>query len=158
MTGEDTIKPEEQTTPPITEIPAQSETVVESAPVDLSKELPTQPEPIPEPTISSSAPSPSPTPSASDGTVKAMEGTAKSFLAKALESIQFRKKAKLEKMMKLANEKKMITNDEVQKLIRVSDATATRYLSALVKQNKLKISGNRRSARYEPINGSNGGN
>ncbi len=76
----------------------------------------------------------------------------KSFLAKALESIQFRKKAKLEKIMKLANEKKVITNDDVEKLLHVSDATATRYLSTLVKQNRLKVSGNRRSVRYEPFN------
>ena len=82
----------------------------------------------------------------------------KSFLAKALESIQFRKKAKLEKIIKLANEKKVITNDDVEKFLHVSDATATRYLNILVKQNRLKVSGNRRSARYEPINGSNGGN
>lgn len=82
----------------------------------------------------------------------------KSFLAKALESIQFRKKAKLEKIMKLANEKKSITNDQVQKLLRISDATATRYLSELVRQNKLKRTGITTNIRYEPTLGSNGGN
>lgn len=62
----------------------------------------------------------------------------KSFLAKALEKIQFRKKAKLEKIVKLAREKKSITNDQVEKLLHISDATATRYLSALVKQGRLR--------------------
>lgn len=74
----------------------------------------------------------------------------KSFLSKALEAIQFRKKAKLEKIMKLAQERRSITNDQVEKLLHVSDATATRYLSELVKQRRLKQSGIRGSARYEP--------
>ena len=78
----------------------------------------------------------------------------KSFLAKALESIQFRKKAKLGKIMKFAQEKKSITNDQVQKLLRISDATATRYLSELVKQNKLKRTGITTNIRYEPTLGS----
>ena len=34
--------------------------------------------------------------------------------------------------------KTKITNDEVEKLLHVSDATATRYLSALEKENKIK--------------------
>lgn len=50
----------------------------------------------------------------------------KSLWAKALESIRFRKRAKLEKIIKLANEKGSVTNDRVQKLLRVSDATAAR--------------------------------
>ena len=32
----------------------------------------------------------------------------------------------------------MITNDEVEKLLHVSDATATRYLSQLEKEGKIK--------------------
>lgn len=81
-----------------------------------------------------------------------------SFLARALEAIRFRKKAKLEKTMKLAQEKGPIINDQVEKLLHVSDATATRCLSESVKQGKLKQTGHIGSARYEPINGSNGGN
>ena len=34
-----------------------------------------------------------------------------------------------------------ITNDEVEKLLHVSDATATRYLQALEKENKIKQTG-----------------
>ena len=134
---------QENTTPAVeTPTPVQSESAVEPT----SDEPPSQYEPIP---IAPPVTQPSSQP---------ITPSPKSFLAKALESIQFRKKAKLEKIMKLANEKKVVTNDDVEKLIRVSDATATRYLNTLVKQNKLKVSGNRRSAQYEPIIGSDGGN
>lgn len=85
-------------------------------------------------------------------------GTSKSFLAKALEKIQFRKRAKLEKVMKLAGEKKSITNDDVEKLLHVSDATATRYLAELVRQGRLRRIGVPQNPRYEPLSGSNGGN
>lgn len=117
----------------------QSESISES-PLIEQPQTPIQPEPAP-----AVAPQPAQPP-------------LESFLTKALESIQFRKKVKLEKIVKLANENKVITNDDVEKLLHVSDATATRHLSTLVKQNRLKVSGNRRSVRYEPINGSNGGN
>ena len=123
----------------------QPEPTIESTPIEPTQ-TPVQSEPVPVP------------PPISQPSFQTTQPSPKSFLAKALESIQFRKKAKLEKLIKMANEKKVITNDEVQKLLRVSDATATRYLSTLVKQNRLTVSGNRRSARYEPNIGSNGGN
>lgn len=78
----------------------------------------------------------------------------RSFLSKALAAIQFRKKAKLEKIMKLVNQKKSITNDQVQKLLYVSDTTASRYLLQLVKDGKLKKVGPDGRARYEPASGS----
>ena len=34
-----------------------------------------------------------------------------------------------------------VTNDEVEKLLHVSDSTATRYLQALEKENKIKQTG-----------------
>ncbi len=40
--------------------------------------------------------------------------------------------------MQALNTKNKITNDEVEKLLRVSDATATRYLSALEKEGKIR--------------------
>ena len=82
----------------------------------------------------------------------------RSFLAKALESIQLRKRAKLEKIVKLATAKSSITNDQVEKLLRVSDATATRYLVQLVKEGRLRKVGKESQTRYEPTVGSNGGN
>jgi hypothetical protein len=90
--------------------------------------------------------------------ITAPQSDPRSFLAKALASIQFRKKAKLEKVLKLATEKHSITNDQVEKLLRVSDATATRYLAQLVKEGRLKRTGPDGNARYEPVSGSIGGN
>ena len=65
----------------------------------------------------------------------------KDFFAKAAQAIQFRKQKKLTKIMTLFLKKTHITNDEVEKLLHVSDATATRYLSQLEKQGKIKQSG-----------------
>lgn len=73
----------------------------------------------------------------------------RSLLAKALEKIQFRKRARLEKIMKLAEIKRRITNDDAQKLLRVSDATATRYLAELVQRERLTKRGVKAAARYE---------
>ncbi|OHB25201.1 MAG: hypothetical protein A2542_02250 [Parcubacteria group bacterium RIFOXYD2_FULL_52_8] len=58
---------------------------------------------------------------------------------------------KLDKIMELAREKKTIRNDDIEKLLHVSDSTAQRYLGALVKQGKLRRVGNRGSAHYELI-------
>ena len=77
---------------------------------------------------------------------------------KALDAIQFRKRAKLEKIVKSTALNGRITNDQVEKLLRVSDATATRYLSQLVKEGRLKRVGPYGNARYEPVGGSNGEN
>lgn len=43
-----------------------------------------------------------------------------------------------EKIMELLNGKGTITNDDIQKLLSVSDATATRYLDILEKSGKVK--------------------
>lgn len=43
--------------------------------------------------------------------------------------------------MTLFLKKSKITNDEVEKFMHVSDATATRYLSQLEKENKIKQTG-----------------
>lgn len=58
------------------------------------------------------------------------------ILSKARNTIQFRKRAKLATILLALEKKNSITNDEVQKLLRVSDATATRYLSTLEKEGK----------------------
>lgn len=64
--------------------------------------------------------------------------TARDLLAKARVSIQDRKRKKRDKIMEALAKKNRITNDEVEKLLHVSDATATRYLSALEKEGKIK--------------------
>lgn len=63
---------------------------------------------------------------------------ARELLIKARNMIQFRKRKKLDKIMTLFLKQSKITNDEVEKLMHVSDATATRYLSQLAKEGKIK--------------------
>lgn len=64
------------------------------------------------------------------------------LLVKARSKIQFRRRSKLEKIMSLFAKKQEITNDGVEKLLHVSDSTATRYLEQLEKENKIIQSGN----------------
>ena len=122
---------------------------MESAPPPTEPFVPPR-EPQPAPSAPVSLPTSVSLPSATESP----HPSPQSLLAKALTAIQFRKKAKLEKIMKLAQEKRSITNDQVQKLLRVSDATATRYLSELVRQTRLRRLGANGSTRYEPFNGS----
>ncbi len=63
---------------------------------------------------------------------------ARSLLAKARSAIQSRKQKKLDLLMTLFAKRTSITNDEVEKLLHASDATATRYLEILKKENKIK--------------------
>lgn len=63
------------------------------------------------------------------------------LLMKARASIQDRKRKKLEKILEVLNTKEKITNDEVEKLLHISDATATRYLEQLEKEGKIKQEG-----------------
>lgn len=69
---------------------------------------------------------------------------ARELLVKARSAIQIRKRKKLDKVMSLFEAKDgsasspQVTNDEVEKLLHVSDATATRYLNALEKEGKIK--------------------
>jgi len=116
----------------------------ESAPVDGP--LPPEPEPIfpesPAPTQSATPPATNITPPTDSRQV------ASDRLVQARASIQDRKRKKLDKIMESLNAKDPttlklrrvgeITNDEVEKLLHVSDATATRYLSALEKEGKIK--------------------
>lgn len=62
----------------------------------------------------------------------------KDLWKKFLDKVQIGKRKKLEKIMTLFLKKKNITNDEVEKYLHVSDATATRYLNILGKENKIK--------------------
>ena len=66
---------------------------------------------------------------------------ARELLIKARNAIQFRKRKKLDHVMSMFLKQSKITNDEVEKFLHVSDATATRYLSELEKEGKIKQSG-----------------
>ena len=63
------------------------------------------------------------------------------LLEKAKLALQSRKRIKLNKIMNLFAKQTNITNDEVEKFLHVSDATATRYLSILEKEGKIKQEG-----------------
>jgi len=63
---------------------------------------------------------------------------ARQLLITARNAIQFRKRKKLDRVMSLFLQQSKITNDEVEKFLHVSDATATRYLSVLEKEGKIK--------------------
>ena len=71
--------------------------------------------------------------------------TSPSFLSnllnKARETIQFRKRKKLDKIMEMLNKKDKVSNNDITELLRVSDATATRYLNILEQKGKIKQSG-----------------
>lgn len=167
-------EPTQNPTPPVTEAqpivthapepislppePAVSEPANLEMPLDVPPGAPGAPTANDAPAPSPVQDSPNPTPTPVPPPIVTPILSPKSFLTKALETIQFRKKAKLEKIIKLATEKRSITNDQVEKLLRVSDATATRYLSQLVKDGKLKRVGKEKKPRYEPVTGSIGGN
>jgi len=65
----------------------------------------------------------------------------RALFAKAREVIQFRKRKKLDRIMTLFLKKSHITNDDIEKFLHVSDATAGRYLSILEKEGKIKRHG-----------------
>src|SRR3990167_3628542 len=72
---------------------------------------------------------------------QAKSNLARQLLISARNAIQFRKRKKLDRIMSLFLQKSKITNDEVEKFLHVSDATATRYLSILEKEGKIKQNG-----------------
>ena len=138
--AEPAATPPEAATAPTEPDATQSEPETQTAQIPASEPLPPEPEPIhaPESPQAASAPAPVPTRASRD------------LLVKARATIQDRKHKKLEKILELLNTKGKITNDEVEKLLHVSDATATRYLSALEKEGKIKQVGKTgKAVQYE---------
>jgi len=60
------------------------------------------------------------------------------LFTKAQLAIQNRKRKKIDRVMTLFAKQTKITNNEVEKLLHVSDATATRYLNTLENEGKIK--------------------
>ena len=70
------------------------------------------------------------------------------------ESRQNAKAEAKDKMLKLFNDKTEITNDDVQKLLSVSDATATNYLNELEQEGHItQIGQEGRGVKYTRKNG-----
>jgi hypothetical protein len=116
--------------PPQAEPAPLAETAQTVTPEGVAEELPEAPtaqmgrnEPLPAPVVASP------------------RSVARTLLDKARAVIQSRKQKKLEKIMGLFAKKPSITNDEVEKLLHVSDATATRYLSHLEQQGRIMQTG-----------------
>lgn len=135
--------PQEAEPVPTPEV-APSEPTIEPAPAETPQQDENQSEtdqiPPNEPiaTESESA-KPNPEPPSSAAPVQTgILHTVRDLLVKARVAIQDRKRKKRDKIMQALNKKNKITNNEVEKLLHVSDATATRYLSALVKEGKIK--------------------
>ena len=130
--NEPTTKPIDENIPTETK-PVESETGSEaiSEPVKIESNSVEQiPETKSEPVESKSIP-----------VIISKKNLARELLIKARNIIQFRKKKKLDKVMTLFLKQSKITNDEVEKFMHVSAATATRYLSQLEKENKIKQTG-----------------
>ncbi len=131
-------------TPEVTpEIPSPAPTPVQTSEVPV-------PVPAPEPSVTepTNPPNISPQPSPYQGG-GAVQGGLGVLLQKAKEKIMFRKRAKLEKVVALVQTKGKITNNDVEKLLHLSDATATRYLNELVKQGRLRRVGPAKQPFYQ---------
>lgn len=146
------------------EVPADApipEPVPEPAPIATPEPIPEpiQPEvapPIPPepptaqiPANEPIAPTPPPLPQATTSVVAPVLNFARDLAVKARAVIQNRKRKKLDKILALLDSKKNIGNDDVEKLLHVSDATATRYLSQLEKEGKvIQVGKTGKSVRY----------
>jgi len=161
--AENQVSPEPQAEPvssetsqPVEPIPASAEGFNVATPEPVSEpvpqpeqetasELTSQPEPTPESapdstssTTLTTGSSPQATPEPQVIASAFSVSRARELLIKARDVIQFRKRKKLEKIMSLFLKKQSITNDDVQMLVYVSDATATRYLQQLEREGRIK--------------------
>src|SRR3989338_1876379 len=126
--------------------------IIPTSPSPTPAEVPPTPlEPVTPAVTPPPVPKSPPPPLAPLPTSGGSSGAFRSLLAKALAKIRFRKQAKLEKIMVLTRGKGQVTNDDAQKLLRVSDATASRYLSELVKNGRLRVEGRTSGRRYLPV-------
>ena len=129
--------------------PTSSPEPVEVAQTPIEAPLPklVAPEPVPEPPTAQIpanepiVPPPEPLPRATTSVVAPVLNFARDLAAKARAIIQGRKRKKLDKILEAVTKHGSITNDQVEKLLHVSDATATRYLTQLEKEGKVKQEG-----------------
>lgn len=146
-----TIEPEPgvllESIPEIITEPVKEEPKSSNQETSESKTIETEPEPVKEIPETKSEPKQETKPDPEPEKPKVIpviilkKNIARELLVKARNAIQSRKRKKLDKVMTLFLKKQKITNDEVEKFMHVSDATATRYLSQLEKEGKIKQSG-----------------
>ena len=120
-----------QTIEPSTAQMAGNEPLVEPEQVENLESKPSEPKPE----------TSKPTEETPPLSVKTFQNRTRENLSKAQLTIQNKKRTKLDLILTLFAKRKNITNDEVEKFLHVSDATATRYLSELEKEGKIKQDG-----------------
>jgi hypothetical protein len=109
---------------------------------------------IPEPIQVQSAPSSGPAPQTQpiqqpqSPAQQNQAGFIHGLFVKAQAKIQSNKQKKLDLLMQFTQKKGKITNDGAQKLLRISDKTADRYIKILVTQGRLQRSGHTNNAFY----------
>jgi len=134
--------PQSEATPEPTPSEPLQTAQINPAEVEKAAQAASEPVPTPQP----QAPIP-PAPTAPSNKPNSRE-----LLAKGRAKVQEKKQKKLDKIMELLNTKDKVSNADVEKLLRVSDATATRYLSALQKQGKIrKVGKTGRSVFYAKV-------
>jgi hypothetical protein len=136
-------EPENQASQPSAESESiQADKQTPQIPVNEAFEK-TQDEALPEsePSVSEAKEEPKPQTTEAKPPLATSASFALALLVKARNVIQFRKRKKLDRIMSLFLKQSKITNDEVEKFLHVSDATATRYLSQLEKEGKIKQHG-----------------
>lgn len=159
---ETVVTPEEvKEVMPLPSTPTPSPTITPAAPSSLPVEPILEPEPESKPEMKiEPKPEVNPTP-VTVPTVSPLDRIALSFKAnmlKARENLVLAHKAKKVKMMKsvykvmdLFKKKKSIKNMDVQKLVHVSDSTATDYLNILIKEGKIKKEGKPTAPKYTKV-------
>jgi len=125
----------EEINPVLSEPLQTSET--RTAQIPVNEPLTSKPEPLESAPISAPQPQPVSAPVFIEPQQNKIS-LARELLTKARNAIQFRKRKKLDRVMALFLQQSKITNDEVEKYLHVSDATAERYLNILEKENKIK--------------------
>lgn len=139
---------------PFTPVPAETKTaptdpVIETVPEPTIIETPAPVQPTTEvtPVVHVEAPMPAQViatvvaPVVAPIITQTFTKSIRELFTKAQLAIQNRKRKKIDRVMDLFAKRTNITNNEVEKLLHVSDATATRYLSTLEKEGKIKQSG-----------------
>ena len=123
---------------------------INPAEVEKAAQAALEPVPTPQPQAPASTSSPQAAPPAP--TTPSTKPNSRELLAQGRAKVQEKKQKKLDKIMELLNTKDKVSNADVEKLLRVSDATATRYLSALQKQGKIrKVGKTGRSVFYAKV-------
>lgn len=147
---------------PTAEVPAPSdagintEPVAPEAPIEVlptgESALPAEVEPqeapppaAPKPAPQTAVSSPEPPPEASSALTPNWNTE---YQPKGKQAQKARVEARLEKILARAHAKKTISNKDVVMLLRVSDATASRYLKMLVSRGQLQKTGKGRNVVY----------